>query len=244
VTGGPIPYTLPRGPEQRRTGERGGKETRILHRIYLYRNVGYTGTMEDRRNNDDDLTFDFEQQLESTPAAASRSHAAPAASAKPRNYKQTVCTYWLRNLCMKGDTCGFLHEFDPEKMPVCKNLLKFGQCKEPDCPFKHTTESIKECNMYKLGFCIYGPACRFKHTRQAGPPPDPSRLEAAKPKDYRNINIVANQANEGILPDQNEIMRLTETQNGNGGGQALALPGIVDPSLLASVGQRDLRYGF
>lgn len=71
---------------------------------------------------------------------------------------QTVCTYWLRNLCMKGDTCGFLHQFDPERMPVCRNLLKFGVCKEPDCPYKHSTEEIKECNMYKLGFCVYGPA--------------------------------------------------------------------------------------
>lgn len=157
---------------------------------------------------------------------------------KPRNYRQTVCTYWLRGLCMKGDTCGFLHQFDPERMPVCRSLLKFGQCKEPggssgwqlggriarvgltascaaapaccgqqqqrgydcsmpalplaapahwqhfaapaltlvlrthaapfpshlctppraDCPYKHTLEAIKECNMYKLGFCIYGPA--------------------------------------------------------------------------------------
>jgi hypothetical protein len=198
---------------------------------------------------DDDnlIEFDFERQLEpsTAPAVAAAPTQMDAAAApmpaKPRNYKQTVCTYWLRNLCMKGDTCGFLHEFDPEKMPVCKNLLKYGQCKEPDCPFKHTTDSIKECNMYKLGFCIYGPACRFKHTRQAGPPPDPSRLEAAKPKDYRNINIVANQANEGILPDQSEAMRLTDGGQGN---QTLALPGMVDPSLLASVGQRDLRYGF
>lgn len=128
---------------------------------------------------------------------------------KPRNYRQTVCTYWLRGLCMKGDTCGFLHQFDPERMPVCRSLLKFGQCKEPgarrggaggqgagrggwpsrrqalssvrcctappmlinhlpclalpaprpaDCPYKHTLDAIKECNMYKLGFCIYGPA--------------------------------------------------------------------------------------
>jgi hypothetical protein len=23
---------------------------------------------------------------------------------------QTVCTYWLRGLCMKGDSCGFLHQ--------------------------------------------------------------------------------------------------------------------------------------
>ena len=42
-----------------------------------------------------------------------------------------VCTYWLRGLCMKGDTCGFLHQFDPDRMPVCRNLLKFGACKEP-----------------------------------------------------------------------------------------------------------------
>ncbi len=32
---------------------------------------------------------------------------------------------------MKGDTCGFLHQFDPERMPVCRSLLKFGVCKEP-----------------------------------------------------------------------------------------------------------------
>lgn len=50
---------------------------------------------------------------------------------KPRNYRQTVCTYWLRGLCMKGDTCGFLHQFDPDRMPVCRALLKFGVCKEP-----------------------------------------------------------------------------------------------------------------
>ncbi len=73
---------------------------------------------------------------------------------------QTVCTYWLRGLCMKGDTCGFLHEFDSQRMPVCRSLLKFGVCKEPDCPYKHTLEEIKECNMYKLGFCVYGPQCR------------------------------------------------------------------------------------
>ena len=123
--------------------------------------------------NEDDLTFDFEQALEperhEAPAQpGSQGPGAQAAVAqmnKPRNYRQTVCTYWLRGLCMKGDTCGFLHEFDPNKMPVCRNLLKYGTCKEPDCPYKHSTEEIKECNMYKLGFCIYGPACRFKHTR-------------------------------------------------------------------------------
>jgi cleavage and polyadenylation specificity factor subunit 4 len=147
---------------------------------------------------------------------------------------------------MKGDTCGFLHEFNPEKMPVCRNLLKFGVCKEPDCPYKHTTEEIKECNMYKLGFCIYGPACRFKHTRQDGPPPDPEIFEACKPRELRNINIVANQANEGILPADQRRKPLRLGSSGDGGGDMqLALPGgQVDNSLLAAVGQRDLRYGF
>lgn len=208
--------------------------------------------------DDDDITFDFEQTLQDQasgpqhdqPAQRDEGAAQGMGVGKPRNYRQTVCTYWLRGLCMKGDTCGFLHEFDPNKMPVCRNLLKYGTCKEPDCPYKHSTEEIKECNMYKLGFCIYGPACRFKHTRLSGPPPNPELLEAAKPKEYRNINIVANQANEGILPEDNmRLKRLTDAS-----GNALALPGeavqapgapsFVDPSLLASVGQKDLRYGF
>ena len=46
--------------------------------------------------------------------------------------------------------------------------------------------------MYKLGFCVYGPQCRFKHTRLPGPPPEPDSLEAAKPREYRNINLIIN----------------------------------------------------
>jgi cleavage and polyadenylation specificity factor subunit 4 len=56
---------------------------------------------------------------------------------------QTVCTYWLKNLCMKGDDCGFLHQYDPARMPVCRTLIKFGECKEPDCPFKHSMDDVK-----------------------------------------------------------------------------------------------------
>ena len=214
-------------------------------------------------DDENDLTFDFEQTFQeaqqpqqprgqgSVGGAASAAAPPPPPQQKPRNYRQTVCTYWLRGLCMKGDTCGFLHEFDPSKMPVCRNLLKYGTCKEPDCPYKHSTEEIKECNMYKLGFCVYGPACRFKHTRQAGPPPDPELLEAAKPKEFRNISIVANQANEGILPADLNKRRLTQGEGenqlalaGDGHGGGVAAPSFVDPSLLASVGQKDLRYGF
>ncbi len=46
--------------------------------------------------------------------------------------------------------------------------------------------------MYKLGFCVYGPQCRFKHTRLPGPPPEPAQLEAAKPREFRNVNLIIN----------------------------------------------------
>lgn len=109
-----------------------------------------------------------------------------AAGSNPRRpLKQTVCTYWLKGLCMKGNECGFLHEFDVTRMPICRTMLRHGECKEADCPFKHTLDDVKECNMYKLGFCVYGPQCRYKHTRQPGPPPDPSTLEAARPREHR-----------------------------------------------------------
>lgn len=158
---------------------------------------------------DDDFSFDFENSLE-PPQAAQQGGAQIAPDLPPgapigqslgnykKNYRQTVCTYWLKGLCMKGDTCGFLHEFNPERMPVCRSLLKYGVCKEPDCPYKHSLTDIKECNMFKLGFCVYGPQCRYRHTRVSGPPPDPSTLEAAKPRDFRNINVVVNSVNTGI----------------------------------------------
>jgi cleavage and polyadenylation specificity factor subunit 4 len=199
----------------------------------------------------DDVTFDFEEQLQAArPAAPAGAGGGPAGDAgpRPRNFRQTVCTYWLRNLCMKGDTCGFLHEFNPERMPVCRTLLKFGACKEPDCPYKHSTQEIKECNMYKLGFCVYGPACRFKHSRQPGPPPDPERLEAAKPRELRDINRVANEANDNILAGETRARRPLRLGGAPGGAPALppppGAPSFVDQAVLAAVGQRDLRYGF
>jgi hypothetical protein len=99
---------------------------------------------------------------------------------------------------MKGDACGFLHEMIPERMPECQTFLKKGYCPDPDCPFKHTRENIKECNMYALGFCIFGPECRYNHTRKPGPPPDPSSVEAAKPKMFRDINRVVNAVNQDV----------------------------------------------
>ncbi|WIA41419.1 hypothetical protein OEZ86_005002 [Tetradesmus obliquus] len=149
--------------------------------------------------DDDGLNFDFEEQLDVQPeqpaekgnlqlAIVSAEDEAAAAQqvAKEKNYRQTVCAFWLRGMCMKGESCGFLHKFDPERMPVCRVWMKTGECKELDCPFKHSLDDVKECNMYKLGFCIYGPNCRYKHTKQPGPPPDPDGVEAAKPREHRD----------------------------------------------------------
>lgn len=57
---------------------------------------------------------------------------------------------------MKGEACGFLHQYDKTRMPICRFFRLYGECREQDCVYKHTNEDIKECNMYvKLGFLFY-----------------------------------------------------------------------------------------
>uniref|UniRef100_A0A2P2ILE8 Cleavage and polyadenylation specificity factor CPSF30-like n=1 Tax=Rhizophora mucronata TaxID=61149 RepID=A0A2P2ILE8_RHIMU len=115
----------------------------------------------------------------SATAGAANKPAAPVADAAAaggthhgrRSFRQTVCRHWLRSLCMKGDACGFLHQYDKARMPVCRFFRIYGECREQDCVYKHTNEDIKECNMYKLGFCPNGPDCRYRHVKLPGPPP-------------------------------------------------------------------------
>ena len=64
-----------------------------------------------------------------------------------RNYRQTVCRHWLRGLCMKGENCGFLHQLDRTRMPICRFFSRYGECHEVDCVYKHAHEDIKECHM-------------------------------------------------------------------------------------------------
>ncbi|KAK1375559.1 30-kDa cleavage and polyadenylation specificity factor 30 [Heracleum sosnowskyi] len=96
---------------------------------------------------------------------------APGNFSGRRSYRQTVCRHWLRSLCMKGEACGFLHQYDKSRMPICRFFRLYGECREQDCVYKHTNEDIKECNMYKLGFCPNGPDCRYRHAKLPGPPP-------------------------------------------------------------------------
>ena len=117
-------------------------------------------SMED---GDGGLSFDFEGGLDSAPAVGGPvpSSADPGAGGggggdgpgmhgrgRGRgSYRQTVCRHWLRGLCMKGDACGFLHQFDKARMPVCRFFRDFGECREPDCAYKHSYDDVKECNM-------------------------------------------------------------------------------------------------
>lgn len=68
---------------------------------------------------------------------------------------------------MKGDTCGFLHVFDVARMPVCRQLLKYGVCKEADCPYKHSLDDIKApasaaCPVLSLLTAVWAAPARFE----------------------------------------------------------------------------------
>lgn len=78
--------------------------------------------------------------------------------------RTVVCRHWLRDLCMKGAACEFLHQYDLSKMPLCRHG---DNCKIKDCPFRHISEENRmECVFYSQGFCIHGPFCRYKHQRR------------------------------------------------------------------------------
>ena len=78
--------------------------------------------------------------------------------------RTVVCRHWLRDLCMKGAACEFLHQYDLSKMPLCRHG---DRCKIKDCPFRHISEADRlECVFYSQGFCIHGPFCRYKHVRR------------------------------------------------------------------------------
>jgi cleavage and polyadenylation specificity factor subunit 4 len=78
--------------------------------------------------------------------------------------RTVVCRHWLRDLCMKGAACEFLHQYDLSKMPLCRHGER---CKIKNCPFRHISEANRmECVFYSQGFCIHGPFCRYKHIRR------------------------------------------------------------------------------
>jgi hypothetical protein len=83
---------------------------------------------------------------------------------RPGGRHTIVCRHWLRDLCMKGDKCDFLHQYDLARMPECAQWSKFGKCPDNDCDFRHDTEKM-ECQKYKFGFCKLGSQCRMRHDK-------------------------------------------------------------------------------
>ncbi|XP_062012621.1 30-kDa cleavage and polyadenylation specificity factor 30 [Rosa rugosa] len=199
--------------------------------------------MED---SDGVLNFDFEGGLDTT-AVAGPTHTGPAsnapiqsdsfvaqsnnqAAAAPqpdpnvnpsgrKSFRQTVCRHWLRSLCMKGEACGFLHQYDKSRMPVCRFFRMYGECREQDCVYKHTNEDIKECNMYKLGFCPNGPDCRYRHAKLPGPPPPVEevlqKIQHLNSYNYNNSNKFFQQRNGGFpqQPDRSQPAQVANSFN-------------------------------
>lgn len=164
-------------------------------------------------------------------APASTNDHVPAAGggAGRRSFRQTVCRHWLRSLCMKGDACGFLHQYDKSRMPVCRFFRLFGECREQDCVYKHTNEDIKECNMYKLGFCPNGPDCRYRHAKLPGPPPPVEEVlqKIQQLSSYNYNNKFFQQRNAGF-PQQTEKYQIPQGQNNVNQAASAAKPSTTE----------------
>lgn len=121
-----------------------------------------------------DIEFDFEESvrrslpsLAEVPQPTTSSFGLGSFGKADPKLRTVVCRHWLQGLCQKGDKCDYLHKMDKSKMPVCKH----GKiCKIKNCPLKHIDEEEKpECIAFRQGFCIDGPACKYRHTKR---PPD------------------------------------------------------------------------
>mmetsp|Transcript_5221 Transcript_5221/g.12809 ORF Transcript_5221/g.12809 Transcript_5221/m.12809 type:complete len:677 (-) Transcript_5221:673-2703(-) len=141
-----------------------------------YRKAGsvFSNAVDNNNNNDPNNAndpnaagagSDQQQHNSSSSNNNNRTNRANMTSAKhdPR-LRTVVCRHWLRDLCMKGNSCEFLHQYDLSKMPLCRHGER---CKISDCPFRHISEANRlECVFYSQGFCIHGPFCRYKHVRR------------------------------------------------------------------------------
>jgi cleavage and polyadenylation specificity factor subunit 4 len=118
--------------------------------------------------------------------------------------RTVVCRHWLRDLCMKGAACEFLHQYDLSKMPLCRHG---DNCKIKDCPFRHISDADRlECVFYSQGFCIHGPFCRYKHVRR-------DRADLPAVADF-TLGLSQMQAKDGVTtrrpaPKPNEFFKVS-----------------------------------
>lgn len=130
---------------------------------------GHTGQTY---NLDDDVELDFEADLRAQDAWRESQLMQETGGLgsmargilRPGGRHTIVCKHWLRDLCMKGDKCDFLHQYDLARMPECVQWSRFGKCPDNDCDFRHDTEKM-ECQKYKFGFCKLGSQCRMRHDK-------------------------------------------------------------------------------
>lgn len=108
-------------------------------------------------DDEDHLQFDFENVMNEQYAQEPKT---------PRvTKKDTVCLYWIRGLCSRGDLdCEFIHRMDEEKMAMCQ----FGaRCQNHTCPYRHYDLDIRpECVAFRRGFCAKGPMCPDRHIKR------------------------------------------------------------------------------
>ncbi|DAZ96469.1 TPA: hypothetical protein N0F65_006515 [Lagenidium giganteum] len=133
------------------------------------------------------IVFDFEALLpdDADDRPEDDSHGGPG---QKKDFKRgtVVCRHWLRGLCMKGDNCEFLHQYDMSKMPECRWGM---ECQVPECPFRHVPDEERvECAFYKQGFCSHGSSCRYRHIKLA-------REECPEVADFSLQSKVADEEN-------------------------------------------------
>lgn len=82
-----------------------------------------------------------------------------------RTVQPRVCKHWLRGVCVNGENCLYLHEYEARFVPPCAFYERLGECTNPECPFVHARPSEKqaECAAYRRGFCPQGPICKLRH---------------------------------------------------------------------------------
>eukprot|EP00917_Polyrhabdina_sp_WS-2016_P024903 GHVP01053715.1.p1 GENE.GHVP01053715.1~~GHVP01053715.1.p1 ORF type:complete len:391 (+),score=50.93 GHVP01053715.1:288-1460(+) len=175
----------------------------------------------------EDITFDFEEDLHreeegrrrlveridfsrNSNETSDNLLTAQLPSSGNASASKVVCRHWMRGMCMKGQFCEYLHEFDVTKMPLCPRFSQLGYCHEFDvgeCEFKHPKARIEEgpvCVHYFLGYCEAGPKCRKKHINL--PAKDAHFL---LPDWYLQLII----ANREIIPDARSISSLKHSLN-------------------------------
>jgi hypothetical protein len=111
-------------------------------------------------------------------------------------HKTSLCLYWVKNMCNKGDNCSYAHgRHQIRPMPdlsntsLCSNLVEKGFCNDKACRYAHnladlrTTDSFYKtqmCSLYAVGRCKMGAACRHAHSEaecRAAPEASEASLE-------------------------------------------------------------------